>query len=142
MKETYLFIKDYKEKEVYRKSLSELAKRTFGIQLEAWYQSGYWKEKHIPYSIVEKANAYVIAEVEKNTLYLYNVFASEILDLDSVINAFGKEINQVILEFTPIDKSNYEKKMIQKEDSTLFVMGEDFAEFKSEEKMFPTLSHA
>lgn len=290
MRDTYIFIKDYKEKEVFRKSLSDLGKRTFGINLEEWYQSGYWKEKYIPYSIVdnekvisnisvnkmdficngkikhyiqlgtvmtdknhrheglsrylmelilqeyrnnvdgiylfanasvldfypkfgftrnmeyqyskpvkinseksanqipmsEKADwyrfeeairtstcngvfemdniglimfyvmsfmqknvfyikeveAYVIAEVDKATLFIHNVFSNEKVDLDLIINAFGKVIKQVILGFTPIDKFSYYKEMIQKEDATLFVMGEDFEEFKCEEKMFPILSHA
>ncbi len=41
-----------------------------------------------------------------------------------------------------MDKSAYCKQIINKDDSTLFVRGNAFTNFESEEKMFPTLSHA
>ncbi|MDO5291862.1 MAG: GNAT family N-acetyltransferase [bacterium] len=44
------FVKDYAANEVLRKSLGELAKKTFSIDIETWYQSGGWDHEYIPYS--------------------------------------------------------------------------------------------
>lgn len=62
------FIKGYKENAVLRASFNELAKKTFGIEFEDWYQLGYWTDKYIPYSFVEKGK--VIANVSVNILQL------------------------------------------------------------------------
>lgn len=290
MKDTYVFVKDYKDDNILRKSLNDLAEKTFGINFEGWYQSGYWREKYIPYSIIENekvvsnisvnlmnficdetvkhyiqlgtvmtdinhrnmglsryliemiikeyknkvdgiylfANdsvldfypkfeftknteyqysksveintpksviqiamsndedwnklekaiqtnayngqfemdniglimfyiisfmkdnvyfiegfkAYVIAEVKNNTLLIHNIFSEEKVEVDNIISAFGEEINQVILGFTPNNKSGYIKQELNKEDSTLFVRGNGLIDFKDDKKMFPILSHA
>lgn len=290
MKDTYKFIKDYKENEALRKSLSELAEETYGINFEGWYQSGYWREKYIPYSIVEnqkivsnvsvnimdfvcndkvkryiqlgtvmtdknhrnkglsrylmeaiineyqnkvdgiylfandsvlefypkfgfektveyqysipveihnekfaqqipmidntdwikleeamktsvcngefemsnidlimfyitsfmqnnvyyieELSTFVIAEVNNTNLFIHNIFSNKKVELANIVNSFGKEIKQVTFGFTPMNKDGFCKQMINKADSTLFVRGNDFKEFKNEEKMFPTLSHA
>lgn len=47
------FIKGYTKNDTLRKSLGSLAKKTFGIDLEGWYQSGRWEDSHIPYSFVD-----------------------------------------------------------------------------------------
>lgn len=64
MKADHQFIKNYKNEEDLRKSLSDLAKKTFGINMEAWYQSGYWLNQYIPYSIV--AEGKVVANISVN----------------------------------------------------------------------------
>lgn len=66
MKTEYQFVKNYKENNSLRKSLGDLAKKTFGIDMEAWYQSGYWGEKYIPYSIV--AEGEVVANISVNLM--------------------------------------------------------------------------
>ena len=64
------------------------------------------------------------------------------MDLDDVIKAFGAEIKQVTLGFTPKIKSGYTEKEVQEEDTTLFVKGDGFVAFNGEKVMFPTLAHA
>jgi GNAT superfamily N-acetyltransferase len=49
----YIFIKDYKDNILYRKSFNELTKKIYGFDFEEWYQSGYWGSGYIPYSLVE-----------------------------------------------------------------------------------------
>jgi predicted N-acetyltransferase YhbS len=62
------FIKDYKDQSTLRNSFNALAKATFGIQFEEWYERGYWNERYIPYSFV--ADNQVIANVSVNILSL------------------------------------------------------------------------
>jgi len=57
----YTFIKSYTENEELRRSLCDLAKRTFWIDLEAWYQNGFWTGNHKPYSMVKDGQ--VVANV-------------------------------------------------------------------------------
>ncbi|TDL61410.1 GNAT family N-acetyltransferase [Paenibacillus amylolyticus] len=63
-----IFIKNYKNNEVLRKSFFELAVNTFEINFEDWYQQGYWGERYIPYSYVDGDQ--VIANVSVNILEL------------------------------------------------------------------------
>ncbi|WP_338707763.1 GNAT family N-acetyltransferase [Paenibacillus amylolyticus] len=63
-----IFMKNYKNNEVLRKSFFELAVNTFEINFEDWYQQGYWGERYIPYSYVDGDQ--VIANVSVNILEL------------------------------------------------------------------------
>ncbi len=47
------FIKDYAANDLLRKSLNELAVKTFGLDFEDWYQNGYWGDNYIPYSFLD-----------------------------------------------------------------------------------------
>ena len=55
---------NYKSDEKYRKSMTDLAKKTFGIDLESWYLGGYWKDDYIPYSCVEDGK--IVSNVSLN----------------------------------------------------------------------------
>ena len=44
-------LKDYRENAELRHSFNELAKKTFGLNFEDWYQNGYWTDKYNPHSI-------------------------------------------------------------------------------------------
>ena len=59
-------IKDYKHNDALRLSLGALAKETFSLGLEEWYQAGFWNESYIPYSLVEDGK--VLANVSANTV--------------------------------------------------------------------------
>lgn len=63
-----IFMKNYKNNEVLRKSFFELAVNTFEINFEDWYQQGYWGERYIPNSYVDGNQ--VIANVSVNILEL------------------------------------------------------------------------
>ncbi|SDM62210.1 GNAT family N-acetyltransferase [Acetanaerobacterium elongatum] len=59
-------IKDYRLNDTLRLSLGALAKETFSLGLEEWYQAGFWNESYIPYSLVEDGT--VLANVSANTV--------------------------------------------------------------------------
>ncbi|AYC28506.1 GNAT family N-acetyltransferase [Paenisporosarcina cavernae] len=63
------FVKDYKKNDQLRQSFADLAKKTFGIDFETWYQNRYWNEHYICYSYA--LNGDIIANVSINTM---NVF--------------------------------------------------------------------
>ncbi|WP_066175231.1 GNAT family N-acetyltransferase [Bacillus marinisedimentorum] len=64
----YNFITDYKENAAYRKSFSDLASKTFGINFEAWYEKGYWDERYVCYSFIDGDK--VISNVSANDMTL------------------------------------------------------------------------
>ena len=57
-------VKHYREDAALRKSFNELAKATFGLNFENWYQMGFWGDHYEPYSIVEDGK--VVANVSVN----------------------------------------------------------------------------
>lgn len=59
--EDLIFLKDYKDDEVSRKSLNTLMQLECGYSLEAWYKMGCWKEQYIPYSFSD--GTHIIANV-------------------------------------------------------------------------------
>lgn len=64
----FTFVKDYKNNAALRKSFFELAKSTFDISFEGWYEQGFWGEGYIPFSFVEGEK--VIANASVNVLEL------------------------------------------------------------------------
>ena len=64
----YTFIKNLKDEEGYLNSFNELALKTFGITFDGWKNQGYWQDKYIPYSFVDKGK--VIANVSVNLMNL------------------------------------------------------------------------
>lgn len=64
----YAFHKGYQTHDPLRLSFNQLAKATFGIDFERWYQEGYWSSQYIPYSFVEGQR--VISNVSANRMTL------------------------------------------------------------------------
>lgn len=62
------FIKDYKCNKQWRESFFNLAKSTFGISFENWYEKGFWGRSYVPYSYVD--NNEVVANVSINIIDL------------------------------------------------------------------------
>jgi GNAT superfamily N-acetyltransferase len=50
---TYTFIKNYKENDKYRASFNDLAKLTFQIDFEPWFQQRFWNDSYICYSYLD-----------------------------------------------------------------------------------------
>ena len=90
----------------------------------------------------EETDTYVIAELEENELLIHSVFSKNQVDLDDIINAFGNEVKKVVLGFVPKDVTGYNMKMVEEEDTTLFIKGAALEGFTDEKLMFPTLAHA
>ena len=83
----YGFAKNYRENEKLRKEYNKLTRRTYGFDFETWYQDGYWREGHIPYTLfdsecavsnvsVNKIKFSVLGE-EKNYIQLGTVMTDE-----------------------------------------------------------------
>ena len=49
-----------------RTSLNNLTSTTYGFDFEQWYQDGYWKDRYIPYSIVDGNN--VVSNISVNVI--------------------------------------------------------------------------
>ena len=64
----FKFIRDYKNIDEYRLSFNELAKVTFGIDFEKWYQMGFWNDRYICYSYVQGGR--VVSNVSVNIMEL------------------------------------------------------------------------
>lgn len=107
-------------------------------ELIMFYLTQYMQE-NVYY--IEKLNTYVVAEIEENELTLSQVFAPEVIDLDKVYEAFGKEIKHVKLEFTPLNPESYVQTEILDPDDNLFVMGKDVELFEKQKVMIPILAH-
>ena len=59
-----------------------------------------------------------------------------------MITSFGSNISNVILFFTPIDKTGYEEKKVDEEDTTFFVKGKAFEILGDYKFMLPAITHA
>ena len=62
----YEIISNYSRDDKLRHLFNELSVDTFGLDFENWYQSGYWNEKYIPYSIL--ADEKIISNVSVNII--------------------------------------------------------------------------
>ncbi len=62
------FVKDYKKDDGLRQSFDALAKNTFGISFEAWYQNGCWDDNYITYSFHDAGKIVANASANRMTL--------------------------------------------------------------------------
>ena len=63
-------VKDYRDNIILRHSFNELAKKTFGLDFEDWYQNGFWSDHYNPYSIVEDHKVIATVSVNKTDMIL------------------------------------------------------------------------
>lgn len=91
---------------------------------------------------IRSLNTYAIAEEREGILFLHQVISEEEVELDKVIKAFGAGIKKVVLGFVPQNPGSFERSILKEEDTTLFVLGEGWEEFKQKGLRFPILSHA
>ena len=77
-------IKNYRDNAQLRASFNELAKKTFWIDFEDWYQNGYWTDRYNPYSIVMDGK--VVANVSVNlTDFEWNGTIKHFIQLGTVM---------------------------------------------------------
>lgn len=91
---------------------------------------------------VENLDAYIIAEREGETLLVHGVYSKKLMELDMILEAFGREVKRVILGFVPREREGCIVSETEEEDTVLFLKGKGMQELKKHEIMFPTLSHA
>ncbi len=107
--EEYLLISGYQEAAGYREGLNQLAKQTFGLDLESWYRLGYWTSRYCPYSLVH--NNGIAANVSVSPLEyaaLGNRYRT--LQIGTVMTDSdyrGRGLSRALMEF--ILKENREK---------------------------------
>ena len=63
---SYEIVKNYRNDTALRNSFNDLAKETFGLDFEPWYQNGFWNEKYIPYSVLKDGK--IIANISVNLI--------------------------------------------------------------------------
>ncbi len=119
------------------KPCGQMAMNNMGLQM--FYLSSFMKNT-VYY--VEEQQAYVVAEEEAGNLVLHEVFAAGEVDVTAIAAAFGNQNQKVILGFVPDKQKNYDRELLIEEDTTLFVLGNDWEEFEEAGLCFPTLSHA
>lgn len=80
----YRIIKAYKDDSTLRFCFNELARKTFGLNFEDWYQNGYWGENYVPYSIFDGQK--IAANVSVNiTDFLWNGETKHFIQLGTVM---------------------------------------------------------
>lgn len=67
------FIIDYKSNDALRLSFDALAKNTFGISFEKWYQDGCWSDRYIPYSFLDNGRIVANASANRMTLIIEGI---------------------------------------------------------------------
>jgi GNAT superfamily N-acetyltransferase len=91
---------------------------------------------------IKELDAIVIADFEGDTVYLDDIFSIIPIEINNVIHSISdKRILRVILGFTPLDDSGFEKHLLKGTD-TLFMLKDKFEFFTNKHWMFPVLSHA
>ena len=91
---------------------------------------------------IKELDAIVIADFEGDTVYLDDIFSISPIEINNVIHSISdKRILWVILGFTPLDDSGFEKQLLQGTDK-LFMLKDKFEFFTNKHWMFPVLSHA
>ncbi len=63
---TYGYAVDFRDNDTLRYSFNSLTRRIFGFDFEAWYQSGYWKDRYIPYALLDDNK--VISNISVNVI--------------------------------------------------------------------------
>lgn len=68
------FFKGYQQEDKKRAAFNRLAVKTFDLSFEEWYQSGYWRDKYIPYTLFDGEQA--VANVSVNIMD-FNIFGHQ-----------------------------------------------------------------
>lgn len=85
---------------------------------------------------------YVIAELMEDTLHVLQIFGKQKVELARLAKAFGEQVKEIVLGYTPVHKEDLLVREHKEEDSTLFILGDDLQCIEREKMMFPVLSHA
>lgn len=111
--------------------------RNLGLY-QFWMAFGY--DEHIFY--LPEVDIYVIAETNKNTLLIHQIFGKQQADMIRLSKSFGEHVDEMVLGFSPVQKELFLVRERKEEDCTLFILGEDLQCIEREKRMFPVLSHA
>ena len=88
------------------------------------------------------SDAYVIAEIEDGEMILNMVISKKEVDINKIVEAFGREISSVVLGFIPKDTTGFTVREMDQDDSTMHVKGIGWQGFEEDALMVPLLAHA
>jgi len=92
---------------------------------------------------VEKYDAVVIARLENERLYCYDIFAGDHCRIDDILSIMANESTKTAcLGFTPKSGVDYTIQLLQEKDTHFFVLKGKENIFKDNKVMFPVLSRA
>lgn len=91
---------------------------------------------------IKRLDIYVIAEIEDDTLILYDILSNTTVNLKAVYEAFGKDIKKVIFNFVPKDVAGLTKFLVNDKDTTFFLLGSNIEEDMKSIKSLPELAKA
>lgn len=100
----YDFIKDVRLNNQVRKSFNLLAKNTFGIDFEPWYQNGYWGSDYIPYvllngeKVIANVSVNIINTIWKNEKKLYIQLGTVMTDKEYQNKGLSRWLIEKVLE--------------------------------------------
>lgn len=103
-----------------------------------WLSAGY--EDKIFY--LPEADACAIAEIEGAVVHVCQIFGKEEVEIVRLAKAFGEEVKEVVLGYTPVHKEKFLVREHKEADATLFVLEADRKFLEQDKRMFPVLSHA
>lgn len=109
------------------------------LGLIAFWTTGYLNDKvyYLP-----NEYSYIIADVKKDNLFIYQIISAHKINIDKIISSFGSEIKKVTLGFTPYCSDGYIVEELHEDDCTLFILGKELENIERKKLTFPTLSHA
>ena len=91
---------------------------------------------------IKELDVIAIADFEGDTVYLNDIFSINPIEINDVIQSISdKRIVRIILGFTPLDDSGFDKHLLKSTD-TLFIQKDKIEFFLNKHWMFPVLSHA
>lgn len=106
--EEYKFLKNYISDDVYRKSFSDLAISTFGINFDEWYRQGYLGENYINYSYLCEEK--VVANVSVNKFnIIYDGKVKNAIQLGTVMTHENYRNKSLIRKLMNIIFKEYEE---------------------------------
>ena len=103
-----------------------------------WLAAGFGEQMYY----LPETGTYVMAETDGEVLRVNQIFGKQPVDMMRLAAAFGGNIREVVLGYTPAHKDGFLVREHKEEDCTLFILGEDLERIERETMMFPVLSHA
>lgn len=103
-----------------------------------WLAAGFGDQV---YYLPEIGN-YVVAELDGDVLFVHQVFGKTEVDIHRLAAAFGNDVREVVLGYTPVKKELFSVREHREEDCTFFIFGNDLLCIEEGRRIFPVLSHA
>lgn len=131
--------RDFLYKKIMSSSVNSKLAMINGADLAMFYCISFMKENIFYF---EDIDTVVIAKADGEKLFIHEVYCDGEVCLDNIIQRLmEKNINKVMIGFTPNDSSTYENEVYYEDDTTLFVLGGNNI-FKENKIKFEPLSHA